>query len=167
MLISDRDRLTWQHYFRHLADQLGTELKELTPEEERLVQGYVPGKTSIYSHWLRSTREAFSSNEMISLLKKIYRSDPIGTAPRWLVERNRKLRSYIIDKILSGESQVDKNQPSQSFGIDPMLYGLYTRKVDVDLSKSRELLGDYSSVSVEDALSLTSKWVAEYRRLMQ
>jgi predicted dehydrogenase/nucleoside-diphosphate-sugar epimerase len=167
LLISDRDRLTWQHYFRHLADQLGTELKELTPEEERLVQGYVPGKTSIYSHWLRSTREAFSSNEMMSLLKKIYRSDPIGTAPRWLVERNRKLRSYIIDKILSGESQVDKNQPSQSFGIDPMLYGLYTRKVDVDLSKSRELLGDYSSVSVEDALSLTSKWVAEYRRLMQ
>jgi hypothetical protein len=68
---------------------------------------------------------------------------------------------------LSGESHFDKNQPSQSFGIDPMLYGLYTRKVDVDLSKSLELLGDYSSVSVEDALSLTSKWVAEYRRLMQ
>jgi hypothetical protein len=104
---------------------------------------------------------------MMSLLKKIYRSDPIGTAPRWLVERNRKLRAYLIDTFLSGESQFDTKQPSQSFGIDPMLYKLYTRNVDVDLSKSLELLGDYSSVSVEDALSITSKWVVEYRRLMQ
>lgn len=167
LLISDRDQLTWQDYFRHLADQLGTELNELTPEDERVVQHYSPEKTSVFRHCLRSTREAFSSNEMMNLMKKIYRSDPVGTVPRWVIERNRKLRAYVIDTFLSGDSRNDTKQPSQSLRIDPMLYRLYTRNVDVDLSKSLEMLGDYSSVSVEDALSITSKWVAEYRRLMQ
>jgi predicted dehydrogenase/nucleoside-diphosphate-sugar epimerase len=165
-LISDRKQLTWQDYFGYLADQLGVDLNELSPENERLVSGYVPEKIDVISHWFRSTRDAFSSTEMMGLMKRIYRSDPIGTAPRWIIERNRKLRLHLTDTFLNRESKFQPKPPSH-FDIDPLLYGLYTRKVDVDLSKSLELLGDYSSVSVEDSLSITAKWVKEYRRLMQ
>jgi predicted dehydrogenase/nucleoside-diphosphate-sugar epimerase len=167
LLISDRNQLTWQEYFQYLADRLGTGLNELTQEGEKFVREYHPKKLSVYKHWFQSTREAFLSIEMVNFLKKIYRSDPIGTAPRWVVERNRKLRANLADRISSRESNFETQLPSPSFGIDPLLYRLYTRDVNVDLSKSLGMLGDYSSVSVEDALSITSKWVSEYRRLMQ
>lgn len=164
--VSDTDGLTWFDYHKYYADALGIEMRSISESEYQALKAKQQGRNGLLRSAFVSTYSFFTSTELIALAKRALRTDPIGTFPRWVLERFPNLKNALRRR-LSGDHQpvyTGANTTTQlplPFG----LYDLYSCPATVSSAKAERELGFSSCVSRHSAMQLTMTWLRHARLL--
>jgi hypothetical protein len=160
MLLSDDDGFTWGDYYGYFAQQIGATVRHAPKHLSE--QPAASASPSILSRWLASTRDAITSPETKGFAKRIYNSDPWGTAARWFVETDPGAVAAIAAKVRPEEGLVYRPEPGpeppSTFTVDPIA-------ARVSTAKAARLLGFHPVVPRPRAMALTLAW-ARYARVV-
>ena len=98
--------------------------------------------------------ELFTSSEFKDFAKRLYRSDPLGTLPRFIVERTPHLESWLKRRAGGGPNiyvRPRTEQTDDECRITP-------RWAEVSADKARRLLHYQPTLAREEALQRTLDW---------
>ncbi|HZU38712.1 MAG TPA: hypothetical protein VFA18_22485, partial [Gemmataceae bacterium] len=166
-IIADADALSWAEFHRYYAEAMGIEMRGVAMEElERLRQEQTAGGwVQRLLAWPRGIRTALTSPEAASLARKVLKTPPLGTAPRYLMEkvpglRRRLKHAFKLDRPrLYKPSQVPHKLPPLG------LLELYACPASVSAEKARRVLGYGPLVGREEAMQRTLDWLRYARYL--
>lgn len=154
--ISDGDELTWGEYYGYFAAGLGAALKTADADEPPAARAGLFGWAK---RWWRSSIDVLRSAEMRALGKRVLNGHPIGTVPRWLLERSPWLDRR-VRKMVGTEAAVIYRRPQAAA---PAMMKVRPRPGLIRVDKARQKLGYQPPVPRERAMELTLAWVREAR----
>jgi nucleoside-diphosphate-sugar epimerase len=157
--ISDGDDLTWRQFYRHLAKELGLELDAPVYRHES-TNGRASSAWWNPVSWMRAGKTVMTSTELKSLGRRVLNTDPLGTLPRWSLERFPALERAARRMVGANGSLPVHRRESLAVN-DWVEMGSGGAVVSID--KARRLLGYDPPVRREVALALTPAWVKHAR----
>jgi predicted dehydrogenase/nucleoside-diphosphate-sugar epimerase len=154
--ISDGDDCTWGEYFDCFADLMRRSIPRTSRAEPMMTSAGPVGRL------IDGIRDALFSVEAKSFAKRLLQSDPIGTVPRYFLERyphlERRARS-----IAGMDAPTLYRRPAESSGDE--IVRITARASHVTIEHARQQLGFEPPVRRDVALATTWQW-AKYARIV-
>jgi nucleoside-diphosphate-sugar epimerase len=150
--ISDGDTVDWFEYYDFFARRLGSTVRR---EAAPIVQN------AGGAGFLKGVSDVLLSAEAKGFAKRLLNSDPIGTVPRWALERFPALEPRLRDMAGMNEPTIYRRPQADPGG--PMRFSGWKSRISIEHAQRR--LGFTPSVSREHALALTWDW-ARYARIV-
>jgi predicted dehydrogenase/nucleoside-diphosphate-sugar epimerase len=160
--ISDGDPQTWREFYQVLADELGLDLSSVPVDPPRF-QGR-PGLARRVFGWpldcVRGMAQIGTSPEFKSLGRRVLQTDPIGTLPRWALQRFPGIERA-VRRLIKADDSLPVYRRSEANG--ECLCQMGSGGALVSIEKARRQLGYEPHVSRNDALQQTLAWVRHAR----
>jgi hypothetical protein len=113
---------------------------------------------------VNNLRGLFVSEEALALAKRILATDPIGTVPRWALNRFPQLKEFLRQRLAPARPVVYSESPYPCPQVlDPGLIDLYTNRATVCSGKAARELGFASVVDREQAITTSLQWLKHQR----
>lgn len=160
--ITDEDQLSWREFYEYFAQALGYKIPSVPlPEEgERGTAGRGVGSWLSPLSWIRGVKTVLMSPEFRGLGRRVLQTDPLGSLPRWMLQRypglEQRLRRWLkVDGLPIHRRSKPEPEDLVELGASQFL---------VSSAKAKRQLGYTSVVSRQRAMELTLEWV-RYARL--
>jgi len=156
--ISDPEQMTWREYYRFFTEALGFSLPnadQADPMQTAVEKSLICTESGSRLSWFRGCKTVLTSSEFRALGKRVLNTDPIGTVPRWLLQRSPELQKWLrrrfgTDKLPLYRQPEPESKEWAQYGSAGFL---------VSSTKAQQVLGWQPSVSRSRAMDLTLKWV--------
>jgi predicted dehydrogenase/nucleoside-diphosphate-sugar epimerase len=156
--ISEGDEWTWGEFYGYFARALGATVRT-APAEPPPRRAFWSRPLRWLGSWWGGARTILTSAELRALGKRVLRTRPWGTLPRWFLERfpgvDRRVRRLV------GTEAVTVYRRPEAATADVMKVRPRGGLVRVD--KARRVLGYQPVVPRERAMELTLEWLREAR----
>jgi predicted dehydrogenase/nucleoside-diphosphate-sugar epimerase len=154
--ISDPEQMSWRQFYGFFAQALGfsppamdqVDLAGTTANKPSIPVGLRPS-------WFRGCKTVLTSAEFKDLGKRVLNTDPLGTLPRWLLQRSPELKNWVRRRL--GADRLPLYRQAEPEGKDWAQYG--SSGFQVSSVKAQQVLGWQPSVSRSRAMDLTLEWV--------
>ena len=162
--ISDPEQMSWREFYGYFAEALGL---SLPPVHQMDAAPEVVEKSLIHiefgrpAFWVRGFKDVLTSSEFRALGKRVLKTDPLGTLPRWLLQRAPGLQGWLQSLVAGGLPVYRRPEPE---GKDWEQYG--SAGFLVSSAKAQQVLSWQPLVSRSRAMDLTLKWV-QYAQLVK
>jgi predicted dehydrogenase/nucleoside-diphosphate-sugar epimerase len=150
--ISDGDSCDWVDYYGFFARQMGTTVRR---DLEPATRGAKP------RGFFGGIADVMLSPEAKAFAKRVLNSDPMGTLPRWALERFPSLEPRLRE--WAGMNDPDIYRRSQAAPGGPVRFSGWKSRISIEHAERR--LGYRPPVPRERALALTWEW-AQYARII-
>lgn len=150
--IGDGDDCTWGTFYRWFAERMGCQVIETEG-----IAAPQPHRAGVWA----GIKMAFTSPEAMALAKYVLQSDPLGTAPRWVLERFPGVETWLREMMGKNEPLIYR-RPQHDAVAGPVVFT--PRAGHVSIAEARQHLGFTPPVSREEAQQLTWEWV-RYARI--
>ncbi len=160
--ISDGDPMTWRAFYGFFAESLGIDLSTVPVDPPRSQQrlGKKNGILGWPAAWYRGIRDLIGSREFRAFGRRVLHSDPLGTVPRWMLERFPFLEKA-VRRLVKADPSLPVHRRNKSIAADIVYMG--SGGALVGIRKARELLGYHPPVNRPRALEITLEWVKQAR----
>jgi len=152
--ISDGNPVTWFDFYRYFADALGFDVNKVMPQQA--AEGDSSGRPGV----LQGIRSIVTSAEFKRLGRKVLDTDPIGTLPRWTIEKIPGTERFLRRMVGADESLPIYKREAGVAG-DIVVMGSGGALVSID--KLRRHLGFEVPVPYARAMDLTLQWARHAR----
>jgi predicted dehydrogenase/nucleoside-diphosphate-sugar epimerase len=158
--ISDGDDLTWGDFYGYFARAMGVDLKTAPAEEAAgQVKRGAWNPVSWVRSWFRGLAQIFSSQEFKSFGRRCLQTDPIGTLPRYLLQRfpvlDRTMRRMLkVETAMVYRRAEDKK---------PDIMRVRSRPALIKMDRARTVLGYELAAPRDRAMALTLEWLRHAR----
>lgn len=160
--VSDGDPMTWRAFYDHFADGLGLDLSNVIVEPPRSVDNRSSLQRAM--HWpleaVGSLKDVITSSEFKSFGGRVLASDPIGTLPRWTLQKYPGMERLARRMVNADDSLPVHRREDQA---DECMCHMGSGGALVSIEKAQRLLGYAPPVSRQDALETTLGWVRHAR----
>jgi predicted dehydrogenase/nucleoside-diphosphate-sugar epimerase len=160
--ISDGDPQSWREFYQILADELGLDVSNVPVDPPRF-QGR-PGAVRRIFGWpldcIRGMKQIGTSPEFKSLGRRVLQTDPIGTLPRWAMQRFPGIERT-VRKIIKADDSLPVHRRGEA--ARECLCHMGSGGALVSIEKARRLLGYEPPVSRNESLQETLNWVRHAR----
>lgn len=165
--IGEPDAMSCREFYEYFAHAFGREIPtvEAAKRESESGQRALALLTWPLS-WFRGVKTVCTSAEFRALGKRILQTDPLGTLPRWLLERFPSLKERILRLVNAGGLPVAR-RPVNSAGGEGGTVEMSAASFLVNSEKVRRVLGAVPVVSRQRAMELTLEWVRHARLVSQ
>jgi predicted dehydrogenase/nucleoside-diphosphate-sugar epimerase len=161
-IAADNNNMTWREFYESIAHGLGlTPPQMLDPSEKAPPQLPKHGRWWRWpTLWLSGATTVLSSPEFRGLGRRFLETDPLGTFPRWILQKSPLLERMLRKWFKTEGREIYRRVVQQS---RPSLLTLGGSGFSVNIEKARRLLGFAPIVRPERALELTLEWVRHAR----
>lgn len=160
--ISDGDPMTWRQFYDAFAAPLGLDLSEVPIDSPRHEARKGPIQTVL--GWpletARGVTQIASSKEFKQLGRRVLDTDPVGTLPRWTLEKIPFVERTVRKLVGADDSLPIYHRDGAE---RPTLCHMGSGGALVSIEKARKLLDYDVPVSRAKALQLTLDWVRHVR----
>lgn len=157
-LITDDEQLSLKAFYEWFGRAWGMSVRVLPDWREEGDAGSERGWFSRLGHGVTSIAK---SSEFRGIVRKVLETDPIGTVPRRMWDRNPAMQQKLLRRFGSDPAVVYRRQPSRQ-GEDLIYHGEPARIVS---AKATRDLGYTLLAAHNDAMDRTLEW-AKYARLL-
>jgi hypothetical protein len=154
--------MTWREFYQYFAEQLDLDLSNVPVDPLRFERG--KGLARRVLGWpldfCGGIKQIVTSKEFKSLGRRVLETDPVGTFPRWTMERFPSVERA-ARKLVKADSSLPiyvRDDPQRPFQCRMGSGGAL-----VSIQKAQSLLDFTPCVSRIDALQLTLDWVRHGR----
>ena len=159
--ISDGDHTSWRDFYDYFAKRLNLDLAGVPVDEPQSAARKGPVRSVL--GWpldcVGGVKEIATSTEFKSLGRRFLDTDPVGTMPRWALDRFPSIERT-VRKMVKADDSLDVYVRED--GSSECLCHMGSGGALVSIDKVRELLG-FEPISRADALQLTVDWVRHAR----
>jgi predicted dehydrogenase/nucleoside-diphosphate-sugar epimerase len=157
-IISDPEQISWREFYSFFADALGFSLPaadQVNLAPKTVENALIHTESASRPSWFRGCTNLLTSGEFRALGKRVLNTDPLGTVPRWFLERSPNLKSR-LRRLLGADKLPVYRQPAPEvkawaeYGSAGFL---------ASSAKAQKVLGWQPSVSRSRAMDLTLEWV--------
>jgi predicted dehydrogenase/nucleoside-diphosphate-sugar epimerase len=151
--VSDGDPISWYDFYRSLAEPLGLDIDEV-----RIVSR--GARAERRSGLIAGVRAVVTSPEFKKLGRKVLDTDPLGTVPRWTLER-LPATERLLRRMVGADDSLPLYRREPRSPIDVVEMGSGGALANID--KLRRVLGFERPVGRDRAMALTLEWVRHAR----
>jgi len=152
-VISDANPVTWYDFYRYFADACGFDFSKVVAQSAPDGQSARPGV-------LKGIRSIVTSSEFKQLGRRVLSTDPIGTLPRWTIEKIPGTERF-LRRMVGADDALPIYKRESNLPDDIVEMGSGGALVSID--KLRRLLAFEPPVPYERAMALTLAWAQHAR----
>jgi hypothetical protein len=160
--ISDGDASTWKEFYDFFGKELNLDLSEVPIDPPRFAARKGPVRSVL--GWpldaISGVGQIATSTEFKQLGRRFLETDPVGSAPRWALERFSGLEKTVRKLVKADDSLPVYHRET---GGGPMLCQMGSGGALVSIEKARQKLNYTAPVSRSKAMELTLDWVRHAR----
>ncbi len=156
--ISDPEQMSWREFYGFFSEALGFSLPavdHVDPVRATVKKSLIRTEFGSHLSWFRGCKSVLASSEFRALGKRVLNTDPIGTVPRWLLQRSPGLKNWLRRRL--GADKLPLYRQPEPEGKHWAEYG--TAGFLVSSTKAQQVLGWRPLVSRSRAMDLTLEWV--------
>jgi nucleoside-diphosphate-sugar epimerase/predicted dehydrogenase len=156
--ISDPEQMSWREFYSFFSDALGLSLPaaaQADPVRTTVKKSLMRTESGSHLSWFRGCKTVLTSSEFKALGKRVLNTDPMGTVPRWLLQRWPGLKNWLRRRL--GADRLPLYRQPEPEGKDWAEYG--SAGFLVSSTKAQRVLGWQPVVSRSRAMELTLEWV--------
>ena len=156
--MSDPEQMSWREFYNFFAEALGFSLPpvdQVDPEGTTENKSVIPTGSGLLPSWFRGWKTVLTSSEFKDLGKRVLNTDPLGTVPRWLLQRSPGLKNWARRRL--GADRLPVYRQPEPEGKEWAQYG--STGFLVSSTKAQQVLGWQPLVSRSRAMDLTLAWV--------
>lgn len=156
--ISDPEQMSWREFYSFFAEALGLSLPavdQVDPVRTTVKKSLIRTEFGSRLSWFRGCKTVLTSSEFRALGKRVLNTDPLGTVPRWLLQRSPVLKSWLRRRL--GADRLPLYRLPEPEGKHWAECG--TAGFLVSSTKAQQVLGWQPLVSRSRAMDLTLQWV--------
>jgi len=166
-LICDPEEMTWREFYEYFASRLGLGSLPLTPRQASSRANRSRLATLAFwrwpGAWYRGFKEVLSASEFKALGRKVLQTDPLGTLPRWMLERVPGCE-LLARRIIGASDELPIYRRTFPSAPPADIVEMGSAGVRINIEKASVTLGYRPIVDRDRALELTLEW-AKHARL--
>jgi predicted dehydrogenase/nucleoside-diphosphate-sugar epimerase len=151
--VSDGDPISWYDFYRLFAEPLGLDIEDV-PIVSR------SARAERRSGLIAGVRSVVTSPEFKKLGRKVLDTDPLGTVPRWTLER-LPATERVLRRMVGADDSLPLYRREPRAPADVVEMGSGGALANID--KLRRVLGFERPVGRDRAIALTLEWVRHAR----
>jgi predicted dehydrogenase/nucleoside-diphosphate-sugar epimerase len=158
--VGDGQQTTWREFYQFFADRLGLDLAKTPIDAPQAPAGARNGLLGLPGRWVRGVKAVIGSREFRGLGRRVLETDPIGTLPRWALER-----FPVLERTARRVVRADDSLPVYRRGdsTPDLVVQMGSGGAVLRIDKLRRQLQYEPAVSPERALGWTLDWVKHAR----
>jgi predicted dehydrogenase/nucleoside-diphosphate-sugar epimerase len=153
IVIGDDENWTWGQYYDYFASRIGKEVRRVNEV------AVAPAKNRAGNS--RSFRKALTSPEAFGFAKRILQTDPLGTLPRWTLEKFPQSEKWVKAALGLNATQTYV-RPSSTVGADVKVT---PRRGKISLQRAIDIFAYKPTLSRAQAMRQTFEW-AQYAGIL-
>jgi nucleoside-diphosphate-sugar epimerase len=164
--ISEPDQPSWREFYEYFASELGYRIPTvpLTEKCTRRPAG-IGLRTLLWPvKLLRACGSVLTSAEFRALGQRMLQTDPLGTCPRWMLQRFPRLRQW-VRRLVKADDLTIYRRPTAAGEQSGDTVELGASKYFVSCEKATRVLDYKPPISRQRGMELTLAWV-RYARLV-
>jgi nucleoside-diphosphate-sugar epimerase len=164
--ISEPDQLSWREFYDYFAKALSYEIPtaDASVERKKPPKGRALCLLTWPLSWFRGFKTIFTCAEFRGFGKRVLQTDPLGTFPRWVLQRYPGLKERILRLLNSGGMPIYR-RPTPPVVEDKIQVAMGLSRFFVSSEKAHRVLGYTPIVSRQRAMELTLDWI-RYAKLV-
>jgi predicted dehydrogenase/nucleoside-diphosphate-sugar epimerase len=161
--VGDGSDLTWRDFYQFFAGRLGLDLSRAPVDQPAATSARGNGLLGFPGRCFRGAKGVVTSREFRALGRRVLETDPLGTVPRWALERFPRLERLARRLVKAdGSLPVYRHAGGSSPDATAQMGSAGAR---VSIEKARKVLGYQPPVPTDRALELTLEWI-RYARIV-
>jgi predicted dehydrogenase/nucleoside-diphosphate-sugar epimerase len=156
--ISDPEQMSWREFYGFFSEALGLSLPavdRVDPVRTTVKNSLTRSELGSRLSWFRGCKTVLASSEFRALGKRLLNTDPLGTVPRWLLQRSPGMKNWLRRRL--GADKLPLYRQPEPEGKYWAEYG--SAGFLVSSTKAQQVLGWQPLVSRSRAMNLTLEWV--------
>ncbi|MFL5341519.1 MAG: NAD-dependent epimerase/dehydratase family protein, partial [Gemmataceae bacterium] len=164
--VSEPDQVSWREFYEYFANALSYTIPTVAKGDgpDRGAARGGRGALGWLASWGRGVKSVVTSAEFRALGKRVLQTDPLGTLPRWALQRYPGLRRRVRSLVKASDGAPVYRRPAATAPNADDVVEMGLSRYFVSSEKARRVLGYTPVVSRQRAMELTLEWV-RYARL--